>query len=91
MQCMYSSNSTEILGINTECIPTSFLQRRLGWLCIYSVEKYSKVVVKDTYPGYMIEMTQHSHEGQHRSILQQDGGRITPEIESYSDKIKFCN
>jgi hypothetical protein len=64
MQCMYSSNSTKILDINTECIPTSFLQRRLSWLCIYSVEKYSKVVVKDTYSGYMIEMTQHSHGGQ---------------------------
>jgi hypothetical protein len=63
MRCTYSMNSTKRLGASIECIPTSFLQRRLGRLCIYSVEKHSGAVVEDTYPGYMIEMTQQTHGG----------------------------
>jgi hypothetical protein len=51
-------NSTKGLGINTECILTSFMQRRLDQLCIFSIEKQSGAAVKETYPGYMTEMTQ---------------------------------
>jgi hypothetical protein len=56
-------NSTKLLGINTECIPISFLQRRLDQLCIFSIEKQSRAAVKKTYPGYMTEMTQQTHVG----------------------------
>jgi hypothetical protein len=61
MQYTYLTNSTKGLGVNTKCIPTSFLQRRFDRLCIYSVEKHSKAVVEDTYPRYMTEMTRHAH------------------------------
>jgi hypothetical protein len=61
MQCTYSLNSTKRLNGNMECIPTSFLQRRPDRLCIYSVEKYLKAAVEDTYPGYMTEMTRQTH------------------------------
>jgi hypothetical protein len=54
-------NSTKRLSVNTKCIPTLFLQRRLGRLCIYSVKKYPEAAVEDTYLGYMTEMTRHAH------------------------------
>jgi hypothetical protein len=56
-------NSTKGLNVNMECIPTLFVQGRLGRLCIYSVEKHSGAAVEDTYPGYMTEMTRHAHVG----------------------------
>jgi hypothetical protein len=71
-------NSTKGLGVNTECIPTSFLQRRPGRLYIYSVKKHSGVAIKDTYLGYMIEITQQAHGGWHMQILQQYDNRISP-------------
>jgi hypothetical protein len=59
----YSKNSTNGLGVNTKCIPTLFLQRRLSWFCIYLVEKHSEPAVDDTYPTYMTEMTPQAHVG----------------------------
>jgi hypothetical protein len=56
-------NSTKRLGVNIECIPTLFLQRRSGWLCIYLVKKHSGAATEDTYAGYMTEMTRQAHEG----------------------------
>jgi hypothetical protein len=46
-------NSTKGLGVNTECNPASFLQRRLSRLCIYSVKKHSG----GCYRGYIEEIT----------------------------------
>jgi hypothetical protein len=63
MWCAYSTKSTKGLGVNTECIPTSFLQRRFSRLCIYSVEKHSGATVEDMYLVYMTEMTQQTHMG----------------------------
>jgi hypothetical protein len=48
----YSTKSTKRLGVITECIPTSFLQRRPSQLCIYSLEKHLGATVQDTYQGY---------------------------------------
>jgi hypothetical protein len=62
-RCTYSMNSTKVLGINIECIPATFLQRRSGRLCINSVEKHSGATVEDAYLGYMTEMTQQAHVG----------------------------
>jgi hypothetical protein len=90
--CTYSMNSTNGLGVNTECIPTSFLQSRPGWLSIYPVEKHLRAAVKDTYPGYMTEMTWQTHV---RVGISPHYNKTTveypPEIESHSNKIKSCN
>jgi sporulation-control protein spo0M len=84
MRCTYLMNSTKRLGVNTECIPTSFLKRRLGQLCIYSVKKHSGAAVEDTYPGYMTEMTRQVHGGQHiGSYYNKMTTEYPPEIESY--------
>jgi hypothetical protein len=56
-------NSTKVLGVNTECIPILFRQRRPGRLCIYLVKKYSGAAVEDMYLGYMIKMTRQTHGG----------------------------
>jgi hypothetical protein len=56
-------NSTHGLSINIECIPTSFLQRRPGRLCIYLVKKHSGADVKDTYLWYMTETTRQEQVG----------------------------
>jgi hypothetical protein len=61
--CTYSMNSTKRLDVNIECIATLFLQRRSGWLCIYSVKKHSGATAEDTYEGYMTETTRQAHEG----------------------------
>jgi hypothetical protein len=61
MQCNNSMNSNKGPGFNMGCIPTLFLQRRPELICIYSVEKHSGAAVEGTYPGYVAEMTQHTH------------------------------
>jgi hypothetical protein len=63
MWCTYSTNYTKGLGINTKCTPTSFYQRRLSRLCIYSVEKHLGDAVEDMYQGYKTEMTSQTHMG----------------------------
>jgi hypothetical protein len=57
MRCTYLTNSTKRFSVNTKCFPTSLLQGRLGQLYIYAVEKHLGAVVKDTYLGYINEMT----------------------------------
>jgi hypothetical protein len=57
MQCTNPMNSINKLGVNKECIPTSFMQRRLGQLYIYSINKHSGAAVEDTYPGYLSKTT----------------------------------
>jgi hypothetical protein len=85
-------NSTKVLGVNLECIPTSFWQRRPDRLCIDSVEKHSGAAVEDTYPRYMTEMTQQAlvgvDIGPHYNKMPVEDHL---EIESYSDKTKSCN
>jgi hypothetical protein len=54
---LMNKDSAKRLSINMECIPASFLQRKLDRLFIYSVKKTLGTAVEDTYPGYMIETT----------------------------------
>jgi hypothetical protein len=56
-------NSTKRLGENKECVPTLFLQRGLGRLCIYSVKKHSGAAIDDTYLGYMTKMIRQARVG----------------------------
>jgi hypothetical protein len=85
-------NSIKRLGVNTKCIPTSFMQRRPGHLYIYSVEKSSGVTVENMYPGYLIKMTRTHLIGIGMDLHSNKMAvEYFTEIESYSNKIISCN
>jgi hypothetical protein len=93
MWCTYSTNFAKRLDVNTKCFPSSLLQGRLGFLYIYSVEKYWEgAAIKDIYPGYLTKMTQPN-----LIVIDTDPCsnkmmvEYCLEIESYFDNIKSCN
>jgi hypothetical protein len=62
------------------------------YFCDIYFEYITEIVDEDTYNRvHNRDDSACPYRGRHRLILPQDGRRISPEIESHSDKIKSYN